>query len=576
MTKKQQKIGIIVLLLLILFVNIHYLNLKSGYYVDEGMTLFLANGHYNGTVTSKSEYGIGDFIRMYVIKEGDGPAQVVGNIKAMLAELAGAGNYSSEGTVGWYDAARSMLQGTPTWVSGEELFQEITAGKGERFQYGQVYINQALDVHPILYYVAVHTVFSIFAGKYSDAFLFGINIVFLMLTCILIYRIVRRYWNDDVMAMLAVAIFGLSQGFISCAVYFRMYAMLTFFVMLVLDQHMSLCNHPGVALATRKKRLLLGLTVWAGFNTHYYFILFLLPLFVMTCFRIGKDKKIVWSYIKTMITAGVISVVFWPFSIYHILFGYRGTEALSNVASAGIFGKLYGCFKEFADAFTLGNRIVLAAVFLLIAAVMIINVRKKKKDLWTFSVMLVPGVVYLIAVAQIAPSISDRYVMCLFPIIAVIMAYGILQGIALLTESSKVRTVSAGVLIVVLLVISMTAVTPNYLYREQSDWQLGIEGEKDDYDCLMIGYDHGQGFSEAVKLSEFANVLVVGKTELDGVEIEQERLDRLVVYVFAGMDVDQTLDELAQRAGIKDSWTQVDSDIQSFQAYIYDFYKTTE
>lgn len=567
---KRNKISMGILLLLILVVNIHYLNLKSGYYVDEGMTLFLANGHYNGTVTSKSEYGISDFIRTYVIKEGDGPAQVIGNIRNMLEELAGAGNYSSEGTVGWYDAARSMLQGTPSWVSGDELFQEITAGKGERFQYGQVYINQALDVHPILYYVVVHTVFSIFAGNYSDAFLFGINIVFLLLTCILICRIVKRYWNDDVMAMLAMTIFGLSQGFISCAVYFRMYAMLTFFVMLVLDQHMNLCSHAGDALATRKKRLLLGLTVWAGFNTHYYFILFLLPLFVMTCFRIEKDKKILWCYIKTMITAGVISVVFWPFSIYHILFGYRGTEALANVASAGIFGKLYGCFKEFANAFTLGNQIVLAAIFLLIAVVMIINVRKKKPNLWMFSVMLVPGMVYLIAVAQVAPSISDRYVMCLFPIIAVTIAYGIMKGVTLFTESSRVRIVSAGVLMLVLLVISMTAVTPNYLYREQSNWKLGVQGEKADYDCLMIGFDHGQGFSEAVKLSEFANVLVVGRAELEGITVAEEQLDRLVVYVFAGMDVDETLDELSQRAEIKNSWTQIDSDIESFQAYIYD------
>ena len=86
----------------------------------------------------------------------------------------------------------------------------------------------------------------------------------------------------------------------------------------------------------------------------------------------------------------------------------------------------------------------------------------------------------------------------------------------------------------------------------------------------MIGFDHGQGFSEAVKLTEFANVLVVGRTELDGITVAEEQLDRLVVYVFAGMDVDETLDELSQRAGIKDSWMQIDSDIESFQAYIYD------
>lgn len=571
---KRNKIYIGILFLLILTVNIYYLNLKSGYYVDEGMTLFLANGQYNGTVTSKSESDIGDFIRMYVIKEGDGPAQVIGNIKNMLDELAGAGNYSSEGTVRWYDAARSMLQGTPTWISGGELFRELTAGRGERFQYGQVYINQVLDVHPVMYYAAVHTVFSLFAGTYSDAFLFGINIVFLLLACILVYRLVMRCWKDDIMALLAMSIFGLSQGFISCAVYFRMYAMLTFFVILVLDQHIRLSNNAEEMLAGRKKRFMLGFTVWAGFNTHYYFILFMLPLFAVTCFQIRKDRKILWKYFKTMVIAGVASLIFWPFSVYHILFGYRGTEALANVASAGIFGKLKGCFGEFANAFTLGNWIMLAIIALIIIIVIAVNVRKKKQDLAVWAEILVPGGVYLIAVAQIAPSISDRYVMCLFPIIAIVISYGITQGIELLGGSCKVKTVISGIVAAVLLIISMTAVTPNYLYREQSGWELGIPGNKADYDCLMIGYDHGQGFSEAVKLSEFANVLVVGRSELDDAVLVPERLDRLVVYVFAGMDVDGTLEELSQKTGAKGVWTQIDSDVDSFQAYIYDLCKT--
>lgn len=568
---KTEKITLTLLLILILAVSVHYLGRKSGYYVDEGMTLFLANGHYNGTVTSRSAYDIGDFIRTYVIKEGDGPAQVVGNVKAMLSELTGRGNYSSGGTVGWYDAARSMLQGTPSWISGEELFREITVCRGERFQYGQVCINQALDVHPILYYVAVHTVFSVFAGIYSDAFLFGINILFLMLTCIITYKLVRRCWNDPVMALFAVAVFGLSGGFISCAVYFRMYAMLTFFVMLVLYLHVKLQDDEKAVLGSRKRRLALGMTVWAGFNTHYYFILFMLPVFVITCVRIRKDKCNFWKYIKTMLLTGIISVIFWPFSVYHILFGYRGTEALSNVAASGILDRLYGCVKEFANAFTLGNVMVFAVILVISVAAMIRNARMRTWNAVVTAYMLIPLMGYLVVVAQVAPSVSDRYVMCLFPLVAAIAAYGIMQGIMMFTKSQKAKKMVGTVLTVALFMISVTAVAPNYLYEEQGNRQLGIEGAKADYNCLMLCHDHGQGFREAVRLSEFKNVLVLGRTELDGITAGSEWTDGLVVYVFQGMDVDGALGELSCKAGMTGVLTPTDSDIESFDAYIYNY-----
>ena len=100
----------------------------------------------------------------------------------MLGDVMHAGNYSVEGTVEWYDAARHMLQGDCSWVNGDDLFNNLVAEKNNRFNYTQVYINQMVDVHPPLYYTIVHTVFSIFHDSYSDYYLFGINIVFLLLS----------------------------------------------------------------------------------------------------------------------------------------------------------------------------------------------------------------------------------------------------------------------------------------------------------------------------------------------------------------------------------------------------------
>ena len=134
------------ILVVIFLVSCHYLTRKSGYYVDEGMTLFLSNSQYNGAVTTQSEYGFGDFLSAFVLKDTIG--DTVSNIYGMLQQVITAGDYSKEGTVEWYDAARRMLQGESVWVDGDALFNTVTVPKGEGFKYGQVYLNQVMDVHP--------------------------------------------------------------------------------------------------------------------------------------------------------------------------------------------------------------------------------------------------------------------------------------------------------------------------------------------------------------------------------------------------------------------------------------------
>lgn len=254
----------VALLIMILTVNIHYLKMKSGYFVDEGMTLFLSNGNYNGAVTSRSDSNLQDFLDEFVFK--DSLPATVSNVFAMLKELTTAGNYSIEGTVAWYDAARSLLQGKRTWISGDELFRQLTTSKGERFQYAQVYLNQAMDVHPPLYYLLVHTVFSLFPGSYRDAYLFAVNIIALLMTCVVLWKMGRLFSDELFLSVLAVVIFGFSQGFVSCAVYFRMYAVFTFFSALTLYLHL-LIEYSGCP-ANKKTLCALTGSVVLGFYTH--------------------------------------------------------------------------------------------------------------------------------------------------------------------------------------------------------------------------------------------------------------------------------------------------------------------
>ncbi|MCM1182325.1 MAG: glycosyltransferase family 39 protein [Roseburia sp.] len=541
--------------------------MKSGYYVDEGMTLFLANGHYNGAVTSRSEYGIDAFIRTYIVKEGSNPIQAVQNVWGMLNELLHAGNYSVEGTVKWYDDARRMLQGNTEWVSGDALLREMVADKGERFQYTQVYLNQAMDVHPCFYYILVHTVFSVFAGIYSDAFLFGINMIFLLMTCLVIYCMVKECMEDEIAAFLAVVLFGFSQGFASCAVYFRMYAVLTFFVVMTLYLHLKLWGTERESIG-RGRKIAMGATVLLGFNTHYYYILFLFPLFLLTCIRLKKKRALCRSYIKCMIATGLISLIIWPFSVYHIFFGYRGTEAVSNVFADGLLKHLYAYAEEFGKAFFSGNAGI--GIILLSAAVIFCLMvwRKRRSDKGLIMGMLVPGVVYFVFIAQIAPVVSDRYIMCLFPYVAVLMAITI-SGIIGRLCKARGRIIVALVLGVVYAAIGFSLNVPNYLYLEQRGKELALYEDKKAYNCVMLGFDHGQGFPVARKLSEFGQVIVAGQQEIDNITSPGHTDAGTVVYVYEGLELSKCLEELEKNIGLGTDYAELESDIESFRAFLY-------
>jgi hypothetical protein len=536
--------------------------MKRGYYVDEGMTLFLANGNYNGAVTSKSEFGIGDFISKYIARSGDTPIDMAKNIYGMLSELVNAGNYSKSGTIEWYDDARSMLQGTATWVTGAELLDDVIATKGSRFQYAQIYINQALDVHPCLYYFAVNTVFSLFPGVYSDYFLFAVNIIFLILTCIVMYLLMKRYFNEYV-ALLSVIIFGFSQGFASCAMYFRMYAMLTFWIVLSLYMHLDILGKIRDGISGKKTWILLGLVVLLGFNTHYYYILFLIPLFVLSCIYLHSNKKMLKSYIKCMVLTGVLSLIIWPFSLYHILFGYRGTEAVSNLTSGGFVGRLYEYVGEFATAFLCGKTWIFLIVVAVAILVLSIRLYKHEINVCFWLCAFVPSLFYFLIIVQVAPTVSDRYVMCLFPIVAIILASLI---------SVIIRRHLAGVILAIaIVVIGLKFMAPNYLYLEQTKEQLDLEYEVDNYNCIMVGLTHGQGFSEVLKLSEFSQVIVAGEDEMQYMTIPTDNGEvGTVVYIYEGLDSEQYLKYIGDDLELESNPIELDSNIESFRAFVYE------
>lgn len=590
--KMKDVIPLIIIIMAISMTGNYYLQLKSSYYVDEGMTLFLSNGQYTGAVTSETEYGFGDFLKEFVWK--DTVVDTVKNIYGMLREVMTAGNYSQEGTVEWYDAARSMLQGRTAWVTGDELAEQITTSRGKRFQYLQVYLNQVVDVHPPFYYFIVHTVFSFFPNSYSDYYLFGINMFFLLITCILVFSLFERLMHNRTCGYLAVIMYGFSQGFFSCAMYFRMYALETFWIIATLYVYLRVKEKQWQF--GKKDCLLIFITAVLGFGTHYYYILYLVPLFCITCIRLmkRKRKKQMKQYIKVMVTAGVVSLIIWPFSLYHILFGYRGTEAIANLNMNGMVGRLIGLGKIVLHTVFL-DHIGLAVCFL--AVVLVCAVLQYGHQLpllsWLKSngmEICVPVLVYGIVVIKVAPVVADRYIMGLLPICFIVISIYLISLARGLSETFIFDRYFAGngnesisrhilrngewisvALGVIYAVATFSLTTPEYLYLGQRDLHLSAPLEKREMNCLMVSDDDYRGFPEVLKLMEYNQIMVIEEKNLDLLENEQPDDPSMttIIYVLNSLDQENILAEVVGVFGKEKTETdKTASDIEGFDAYI--------
>lgn len=90
------------------------------------------------------------------------------------------------------------------WNTPEDFSEYLTAGE-HRFDYSNAYQNQIIDAsHPPFWYFLVHTVCSFFPGVFSKYLIFGINIVMMVCSLILLYLIGKRVTGNNLYALIAL------------------------------------------------------------------------------------------------------------------------------------------------------------------------------------------------------------------------------------------------------------------------------------------------------------------------------------------------------------------------------------
>lgn len=220
------------------------------------------------------------------------------------------------------------------WLTAADWNKTLTVSVGQEFSYDSVFYNQSQDIHPPLFYVIIHTISSFFPGQVSRWFGYIPNILFFILTQIVLGITIYQIEKDKLLSYFVCLYYGFAWGTINSVLYIRSYMMMTFWGMLAVCMHVSLMKSKDHHLI---KLLGVYLAAVCGILSHYYFLIFeffLSGLYILYCIW-NKQYKAIKKYFGIMLTALLTCILFFQPIIQQFAGkntqGFHTNRAVSNL-----------------------------------------------------------------------------------------------------------------------------------------------------------------------------------------------------------------------------------------------------
>lgn len=316
------------------------------------------------------------------------------------------------------------------WHSRDFWQSLLTVSSDNRFNYLGVYLNQAADVHPPLYYAVLHTVCSLFPEQFSKWYAIVPNMVAFALTQMLLYRVSCHFIKDTWIKFLPVIWYGFSAAAVNIVIFMRMYSLFTLWC--VLFVYLS-ANIPEAEEKRRKHFVYLGLNVICGLLTHYYFLIF---LFFMLLWYGGylwfaNQKLLAKQYVGTSCYAGILAVLLYPYMIKHILgigaTGYRGAQSFYMLWNASFWDKAKLLLQS-VDGLLLFSCLDFLTGVLICSVILGLYLREKgNNNYFKLLALLIVNLSYFTVLAQICVYTNSKYISNIFPLI-VLSIVGVLYN----------------------------------------------------------------------------------------------------------------------------------------------------
>lgn len=379
---------------------------------------------------------------------------------SVLYIFAASQNYGMEGDeVFSYISSTSMggykgicYLDDQTWYDGSYFQNALTATGEERFNYKMVVENQAMDTHPPFYYLLLNFVTSIFPGQFSRWFGIGLNIFLMFFVWLGLYLLLEYFLHKRYLSAFLSTLFCCSYLAFSMVLFIRMYVLLMAICLFQAWYHLKLYakmqgNAPLLFRQHWKSYIILMLLTICGAWTHYYFIIYQGLISCLFCgtLLIKKKQPNMFRYIICMAVSAVLYTLLYPASLNHLLFKYRGRDAVHKFLSgSSLFGEVFSMLRSYNERQYHG---MLFGIVILLSIITLLLLFKHRLSLSTISkgcLLLLPLLIYFFGISKASPFIALRYITPVAPLLfafIAVWAFRLLEHSALKPNVIRISTV---------------------------------------------------------------------------------------------------------------------------------------
>ena len=431
------------------------------------------------------------------------------------------------------------------WHNKKYYIDYLSVNEDEKFDFRAVYENQKNDVHPPLYYLLLRIAASFTIDSFAKWTGIILNIVIFVFSSIFIYLICSKLFKNQILALFATLITGLTIGALDTTAYIRMYELTNLFILMITYAHMKIFDKEELKL---NDLIFIGTTALLSSLTHYYTIMYMFVLFVMFAVKYIKKKqyKNLAKYVATFAIAAGLSLAIFPYSLYHMFGGYRGAGAKSNLFNLdSLFVDAGQCFYilQKGAANNLGLLLILIYIILKQKAK---NLEGKDKII---NLIFVPSIIYFLLVAKMSPYKELRYFM---PIVSVstiwlIYTFYILYKNILKEKDAMLVTILTFVIVIVSPIVTKTKL--DFTFTKMNHLAERI-AEKSDLPVMYIINENNLRFLDDIYLfTEFEDSYIMksSNASIENIEnvMKDKDMSKGIVLVFnEGVDSDSIISQI--------------------------------
>lgn len=553
---------------------------KEGYHMDELLSFELADARYNPwIVPTQPEGRLAKFVREEI--QGDSFGETLMNLKSTVTDVLK--NRGSSKLLSY----KADVYEEPAWITSGQFRDYVTVDGSDAFDYLSVYFNVKDDNHPPVHFMLLHTMSSLFPGTLSPWLGCTINLTCVGITLWLLLRLGRQLSEilgieeqGRLLGILAVLLYGLSTGALASVLLIRMYCLLSCLCVALLSMHVEKWKEHGFDWSNKG---LIAITV-LGFLTQYFFLFYCILLAAVTAAGLLCSKRMreLWIYIRSMVVAAVIGLVLFPFAIADVFSSGRGVEALDNLASgfAGYGARLLAFARILADR-TVGDLLLGAGCVTAVVLAVVLWYRRHRGQELSMSrevrgilcMLIIPVVGYYLLASRMSPYLVDRYVMPMFPMIALLFALLLCCLGKRLAKASgwKGRLVGIGLMALIIVVqgLRLASYDGEYLYRGYGQQeQLAEEYASLPCICVYAGVGYYENLPEFMHYDR--TLLVTAKELAERKDVDSLRmLDRVVVLIKSGVEEETVSSVLREKYGMEPEETLLSEGVHGDNIYLY-------